>query len=107
MNTFEQICFAGNHFDIGGSYPENESRLSGLTLKWMTDAAATVVGGIKIDHALLRLYPSAAGPQHDECRGSWTAGFWKKAPHWLVENATIHPSVEERFNLDAVLQYDG
>jgi uncharacterized protein (DUF2235 family) len=27
---FEQVWFAGNHADIGGSYPENESRLSDI-----------------------------------------------------------------------------
>jgi len=27
-DVFEQIWFAGNHADIGGSYPETESRLS-------------------------------------------------------------------------------
>ena len=32
---FDQIWFAGNHADIGGSYPENESRLSDITLHWI------------------------------------------------------------------------
>jgi hypothetical protein len=32
---FDQIWFAGNHADIGGSYPENEPRLAGITLDWM------------------------------------------------------------------------
>jgi uncharacterized protein (DUF2235 family) len=35
---FDQIWFAGNHADVGGSYPENESRLSDITLDdWMVD----------------------------------------------------------------------
>jgi uncharacterized protein (DUF2235 family) len=34
---FEEVWFAGNHAHIGGSYPENESRLSDITLKWMAD----------------------------------------------------------------------
>ncbi|MGY4501125.1 uncharacterized protein (DUF2235 family) [Bradyrhizobium sp. GM24.11] len=34
---FDQIWFAGNHADIGGSYPENESRLSDITLAWMVE----------------------------------------------------------------------
>ena len=34
---FEQVWFAGNHADIGGSYPENESRLSDIALKWMAE----------------------------------------------------------------------
>ena len=35
--AFQQIWFAGNHADIGGSYPENKSRLSDISLKWMVD----------------------------------------------------------------------
>ena len=30
-----QMWFAGNHSDIGGSYPEAESRLSDVALQWM------------------------------------------------------------------------
>jgi uncharacterized protein (DUF2235 family) len=33
--VFQQIWFAGNHADIGGSYPETESRLSDIGLQWM------------------------------------------------------------------------
>src|SRR5437868_3038645 len=35
IQWFEQVWFAGNHSDIGGSYPENDSRLSDITLNWM------------------------------------------------------------------------
>ena len=35
VTRFRQVWFAGNHSDIGGSYPENESRLSDITLDWM------------------------------------------------------------------------
>jgi hypothetical protein len=54
------------HSDIGGSYAENESRLSDVSLTWMADAAITVRGGIKIDKSALQLYPSPDGMQHDE-----------------------------------------
>ena len=33
----EQIWFAGNHADVGGGYPEPESRLSDIVLKWMAN----------------------------------------------------------------------
>src|SRR5437870_2591404 len=55
--TFQQFWFAGNHSDIGGSYPENESRLSDISLKWMTQAAETIPSGLKIDRSVLQLYP--------------------------------------------------
>jgi uncharacterized protein (DUF2235 family) len=34
-----QLWFAGNHSDIGGSYPEPESRLSDIALAWMCEQA--------------------------------------------------------------------
>jgi uncharacterized protein (DUF2235 family) len=106
LEWFEQIWFAGNHSDVGGSYPENESRLSDIALKWMVDAARSIPNGIKVDDTLLRLYPSAAGMQHDECRGGILARFWRKGSRMLVMNATLHPSVFERFELSGVLHYD-
>jgi hypothetical protein len=36
---FQQYWFAGDYSDVGGSYPENESRLSDLSLGWMTTEA--------------------------------------------------------------------
>src|SRR4029077_9618831 len=66
--SFQQIWFAGCHSDIGGSYVENESRLSDISLKWMLEAA--VQAGMKHDPNVLRLYPDPAGPQHDEQKGS-------------------------------------
>ncbi len=32
-----QCWFAGNHSDVGGSYPETESRLSDISLQWMLE----------------------------------------------------------------------
>jgi Uncharacterized alpha/beta hydrolase domain (DUF2235) len=32
IQWFEQVWFTGNHSDVGGSYPENESRLSDIAL---------------------------------------------------------------------------
>ena len=36
---FKQVWFAGSHSDVGGSYPETESRLSDIALAWMTQEA--------------------------------------------------------------------
>src|SRR4029077_10948781 len=66
--SFQQIWFSGCHSDIGGSYVENESRLSDISLEWMLDAA--VAAGLKFDSGLLHLYPDPTGPQHDEQKGS-------------------------------------
>ncbi len=53
---FKQLWFAGCHSDIGGSYPEPESRLSDIALDWMAKEAEAVPGGLIVDRSVLRLY---------------------------------------------------
>jgi uncharacterized protein (DUF2235 family) len=100
---FEQKWFAGNHSDIGGSYHENESRLSDISLKWMLDGAQAV--GLKYDPNLLRLYPDPTGPQHDETRSS-VFKYAKKGVRHLGPDFPLHESVIERFAAGKVLHYD-
>jgi uncharacterized protein (DUF2235 family) len=79
-----QLWFAGNHSDIGGSYPETESRLSDVALRWMCEQAVGIpdglkagpilVNGVKIlltgeTGAALNIYPAADGVQHCEVAG--------------------------------------
>lgn len=76
-----QLWFAGNHSDIGGSYPEPESRLSDIALSWMCEQAISVpdglitgpiyVDGVKMPNTgdsgpALNLFPRAEGVQHCE-----------------------------------------
>src|SRR6516225_4601020 len=44
---FKQVWFAGVHSDVGGSYPEAESGLSKIALRWMLDEARTA--GLLLD----------------------------------------------------------
>lgn len=102
---FQQIWFAGNHSDIGGSYLETESRLSDIALKWMVDAARNVPDGIELDASVLKTYTSPAGMQHDETRSflfRWIGKIVRRIP----ADAPLHPSVYERAALPAVLNYD-
>ena len=46
---FVQMWFAGNHSDIGGSYPEAESRLSDIALDWMIGEARIVPHPLIVD----------------------------------------------------------
>jgi uncharacterized membrane protein YphA (DoxX/SURF4 family) len=101
----QQLWFAGNHSDIGGSYVENESRLSDVTLQWMIRAAQEIPNGLKIDDSVLQLYPAPEGMQHDECRGLLFR-YAKKINRKIPTDATLHASVYERFKLLSVLQYD-
>jgi uncharacterized protein (DUF2235 family) len=100
---FKQVWFAGNHSDVGGSYAENESRLSDVTLKWMAEEAEST--GLQIDRSLLHTWPTAGGMEHDETKSSLFrfAGTCDRDP---VDDAQLHETVIERFKIDAVLQYD-
>jgi len=113
IDTFQQYWFAGNHSDIGGSYAENESRLSDIAMGWMIETAEKIKGGIKIDKTVLQLYPSADGMQHDQRKEGfpiltkWTGLTWPgKIREIPVPDTTLHESVYERFKLPAVVQDD-
>ena len=99
----EQVWFAGDHSDIGGGYPENESRLSDNALRWMADAAMSVPGGLIIDQAVMRPSPSAAGPQHDQSM-AWQFRFGRKIVRTIHDDAPVHRTVAERYALRSVLQ---
>src|ERR1019366_4681114 len=103
---FEQVWFAGNHSDIGGSYPENESRLSDISLKWILDFVANDVPEdkrITYNRERLRLSPSCDGMMHDECQRSKVR--WLKAPRIVAAEGTLHETVIERLKLDVAREY--
>jgi hypothetical protein len=105
---FEQVWFPGVHADIGGGYLENEARLSDGAMNWMLAAASIIPNGLKHDGTVLKLWPSASGPQHDEQAGS----FFKKGLRTLptdaagVAQSPMHKSVYERFAALAVLIFN-
>lgn len=102
----DQIWFAGVHSDIGGSYSENESRLSDIALEWMVHAAVNLPdgttptgNGIKVDRSFLHLTPDPCGPQHDAREPGYLWGLlkYKKALRSINPDAPLHASVIERF----------
>lgn len=108
-----QLWFAGNHSDIGGSYPEPESRLSDIALTWMIEQATSpdIPHYLLVDRSSLKLFPSSAGMQHCEIDGFANAHprlsqwfKWKKLIRKAVLGATLHPSVLDRFALPSVSQ---
>lgn len=95
-----QMWLAGNHSDIGGSYPETESRLSDNALWWMIEQATTIPNGIKFGPVYvhntkmpgtgdagtpLNLYPRADGVQHCELAGMRDTidGYVGMLPRWM------------------------
>jgi hypothetical protein len=105
------MWFAGNHSDIGGSYPETESRLSDNALSWMIEQATTISNGLKLGPVYvngtkmpgtggagtpLNLYPRADGVQHCELAGMQDTidTSVAKLPSWMK----LPRSVLERLN---------
>lgn len=114
IEPFVQLWFAGNHSDIGGSYPEPESRLSDLALQWMLNEALSLPNPLLVDKSKLVLFPDPGGMQHCEVDAvkdtyfSWLPEHlrpsWKEGYRHAVLGATLHPSVAARFNLPSVVK---
>lgn len=113
---FKQVWFAGCHSDIGGGYPEDESRLSDVSLKWMVEEAKAIRHAIRVDDSKLNLFPSALGMQHCEVESlldryphwwprRWRSG-WEQADRKIKTDAPLHSSVIERLSASQVLRCD-
>lgn len=94
-----QLWFAGNHSDIGGSYPETESRLSDIALEWMCHEAIRVPDGLKTGSIFvngkkmwgpddcgpaINIFPRADGVQHCELAGMRDTldAYAARLPNW-------------------------
>ena len=103
-----QKWFSGNHADIGGGYPENESRLSDASLEWMANAAKGL--GLKCDDTVLHWHPDPAGMQHDETKSSLVfrvESLFRTKPRAPDKDAPLHETVLARFEIDdGVQKYD-
>ncbi|MBV9861596.1 MAG: DUF2235 domain-containing protein [Alphaproteobacteria bacterium] len=79
----KQVWFPGVHCDIGGGYPERESALSKIPLRWMLREAARA--GLRLDRARVAevlgrsgteyVPPDPTAPMHHSLQGLW----------WLAE----------------------
>jgi uncharacterized protein (DUF2235 family) len=102
----ENVWFAGVHSDVGGSYPEAESQLSQLGLRWMLCEAEKA--GLSVDvhrkaEVLGGKLPSVAPDpatknQHESLRRWWwIAEVWPKVVHVQTPQGTWKKSI--RLNL--------
>ncbi len=101
----EQLWFAGCHSDIGGSYAEDESRLSDIALGWMVGELRACVPSIVITEELLVTTPDALGLQHDEIWMTQRWYFrkrWKRRPRLVESEFRVHSTVLERLAAPAV-----
>ena len=110
---FKEVWFSGVHSDVGGSYPEAESGLSKITLRWMLREAkaaglllhdnlvADVLGG---DVIYAKPLPNAM--MHNSMTFGWWVGEFvvRKGPRWpnffrrrkIPDGACIHQSALDR-----------
>lgn len=108
----KQVWFPGNHSDVGGSYLEDESRLSDIALQWMVDELQAALGDyIRIRKELLVAAPQPLALQHDErqavidAQPGWLQPLkltWRKKVRSIHPEAALHPSVLERFSAPTV-----
>lgn len=101
----DQIWFAGCHSDVGGSYPEDESRLSDIALEWMVGELKACIPSILVREELLATTPDPLGLQHDEVWMSDRWYFkkkWKRGPRVVEAQFRLHPTVVERLEAPAV-----
>jgi uncharacterized protein (DUF2235 family) len=94
LQDIREVWFAGVHSDVGGSYPEAESQLSKIALRWMLCEAE--LAGLRVDPQrkadILGGKPPYVAPdpltknQHESLHGWWwIAEFWPKIVN--VKNA--------------------
>jgi uncharacterized protein (DUF2235 family)/predicted ATP-binding protein involved in virulence len=123
---FKQVWFAGVHSDIGGGYPESESGLSKITLRWMIQEATSaglLVRPDRVDEELGRqatnsVAPDPLAPLHDSLSAWWSPielfphryydpesnrFHWKipaGQPRFIPPGSLIHESVLLRMQSD-------
>jgi uncharacterized protein (DUF2235 family) len=84
--NLKQVWFAGVHSDVGGSYPEAESGLSKIALRWMlceAQSTGLLLDSQKVSDVLGAKFPyvppDPKGKLHKSLRGFWWLGeFWPK-----------------------------
>ena len=116
----KQVWFAGNHSDIGGSYLEDQSRLSDIALGWMIDELTAALGDeIQIRRELLVTAPDPLALQHDEreshldLQPAWLRALtrdrltWRRKLRVVHPEAALHPSVLLRLAAPFVPQAGG
>lgn len=95
----EQVWFPGVHSDVGGGYPDNESGLSDISLRWMLEKAQNC----NLSFEGVAINPDPLAPLHESYRG-----FYMLLPRLFRQiakadkkkgntNESVDPSTEERY----------
>src|SRR5207248_575013 len=87
----KQVWFPGVHCDVGGGYPEAESGLSKIALRWMvreSEANGLLVDEAKRDEILgvspgsRYAAPDSQAAMHESLRGFWRIAEFIPKPHY-------------------------
>ncbi|MDN3645115.1 DUF2235 domain-containing protein [Pontixanthobacter aestiaquae] len=100
-----QVWFAGCHSDIGGSYPEAESRLSDISLDWMVRELRSCFFSVQLQEHMLHMSPDPKGQQHEERILKKLGPIqlkWKVKPREVHPEHKLHYSVIQRLETDQV-----
>jgi uncharacterized protein (DUF2235 family) len=125
--NIQQVWFPGVHCDVGGGYPEGESGLSKVALRWMLSEAT--IDGLLVDrdraHRVLGgsigyVAPDPNGKLHQsltlrwwiaelvpKLRYSWARGQWEFRANWarrraIPNGAMVHDAAFQRGSTYAV-----
>lgn len=104
----KQVWFAGCHSDIGGSYAEDEARLSDIALEWMIKELHECVPSIQVRDTLFT-YPDPLGLQHKQTYIpglEWLKIKWPVQVRYVDPQFALHPSVITRLDAEKVPQVD-
>ena len=97
-----QVWFPGVHGDVGGGYPEAESGLSKIALKWMLKEAMTaglLVNPGRMDFVLGKsgtyAVPDANAKMHKSLKGLWWLAeiLWKRHYNWVKQKWERRPNL--------------
>ena len=92
---------------MGGSYPEEESRLSDIALDWMVAELKECVPEVQIREDILVRSPDPLALQHEETylfKLGPISRKWSTGPREVESEFALHPSVIERLQADRVQQ---
>ncbi len=95
----EQVWFPGVHSDVGGGYPDEESGLSDLSLRWMLDKAE----GCNLSFESIKLNPDPMATSHESYRGFYMLLPRLFRPIAMVDKKKgnsfeiVDPSTKERY----------
>jgi hypothetical protein len=119
--SIKQVWFAGEHSDVGGSYPQMESGLSQITLQWMlceavklgllvnAKKAAKVLGRVPPPPPLawawwiLEVIPHRT---YDATTGKVTWGLPLGRSRVIPPGSTFHQSVVDKLKIDPTYKPD-